>query len=99
MAKFEKELEAKVKELFQEITEEKLTQEQADRFVNTLEVWMKQCIENGDSIQWTKFFTMKPAIQAARTGRNPSTGEVLEIPEKKTVRVSVSKAWKKELNQ
>lgn len=35
------------------------------------------------------------AIRAARTGRNPSTGEAISIPEKRVPRVKVGVALKK----
>ena len=99
MRKFEKELEAKVVELFEDITGDKLSKAEADQFINSFESWMKECIAKGDEIQWTKFFTIKPAIQKARTARNPKTGETVEVPEKKTVKIQVSKAWKREINE
>ena len=98
MRKFEKELELFVSQLFEEITGVKLAKKDADRFVNTFENHMKNCIANDEEIQWTKFFVMKPAIQAARTARNPQTGEIIQVPEKKTVKVKVSSAWKRDLN-
>ena len=36
---------------------------------------------------------LKPAIRLARTGRNPQTGASIEIPEKATVKLAVSKAY------
>lgn len=36
---------------------------------------------------------LKPAVRAARKGRNPQTGEEMEIPEKQTVKLAVSKVF------
>lgn len=36
---------------------------------------------------------LKPAIRPARTGRNPQTGATIDIPEKATIKLAVSKAY------
>lgn len=36
---------------------------------------------------------LKPTMRPARTGRNPRTGETLDIPEKATLKLVVSKAY------
>ena len=36
---------------------------------------------------------LKPALRPARTGRNPQTGQSIDIPEKATVKLAVSKAY------
>ena len=41
---------------------------------------------------------LKSATRAARTGRNPSTGAPVEIPERVTVKFSASKALQDHLN-
>lgn len=41
---------------------------------------------------------LKSATRAARTGRNPSTGAPVEIPERVTVKFSASKALQDYLN-
>ncbi|ANQ83671.1 hypothetical protein dqs_0595 [Azoarcus olearius] len=41
---------------------------------------------------------LKSSTRAARTGRNPKTGEAVQIPEKVTVRLSAGKALNDILN-
>ncbi len=36
---------------------------------------------------------LKPAVRLERKARNPQTGEEIIVPEKKTVRLAVSKAY------
>lgn len=36
---------------------------------------------------------LKPAVRSARTGRNPQTGDTIDIPERATVKLAVSKAY------
>lgn len=41
---------------------------------------------------------VKAAVRAARTGRNPKTGEALQIPSRTSVRLAVGKALADVLN-
>lgn len=97
--KFEKELEAKVQELFEEITGEKISKTQSDNFVNAFEAYLKQCIIDGEDIQWTGFLTIKTGVRKAYTGRNPKTGEPVEVPQKKTIKIAAAKVLKDKLNE
>lgn len=42
--------------------------------------------------------TFSPSVRAARTGRNPRTGEPLELPETTVVSFAPSKTLKDKLN-
>lgn len=70
----------------------------------------KQCLETvlgviaeqllaGNEVVTQELGTFKLAARPARTGRNPSTGEPLEIKASKTVKLSVSKSLKDALNK
>ena len=52
----------------------------------------------GDSVQLVGFGTFAPGSRAARTGRNPRTGEDIQIAAAKTVKFSVGKAFKDAVN-
>ncbi len=39
-----------------------------------------QTVKKGDSVTFTGFGTFKASKRAARTGRNPQTGETIQIP-------------------
>lgn len=46
---------------------------------STLEI-IGNCLKSGDSVQLIGFGTFKVNSRKARTGRNPKTGEEIEIP-------------------
>jgi DNA-binding protein HU-beta len=45
------------------------------------------------------FGTFATGARAARSGRNPKTGETIEIPAAKTVKFTAGKAFKDAVNQ
>ena len=52
----------------------------------------------GDSIQLAGFGTFTSKARAARTGRNPQTGAVIEIPASRQAAFTASKALRDKLN-
>lgn len=61
-----------------------------DAFLNTLKV----TLENGEEIELRKFGSFRIREQGPRPGRNPKTGEEVEIPARKTVYFKPSKKLK-----
>ncbi|KIX14970.1 HU family DNA-binding protein [Dethiosulfatarculus sandiegensis] len=53
----------------------------------------------GESIKITGFGTLKVTGRAARRGRNPQTGEKINIPARKTVRFKPAKLLKAVVNR
>lgn len=53
----------------------------------------------GDSVRLPGFLTFDTAIRAARQGRNPSTGEAIEIAEARVVKVSAGAPLKKAVKE
>jgi len=51
-------------------------------------------LEKGDSISLVGFGSFKVVARAAREGRNPSTGEKMQIPASKAVKFTPSKSLK-----
>ncbi len=51
-------------------------------------------LEKGDSISLVGFGSFKVVERAAREGRNPSTGEKMQIPASKAVKFTPSKSLK-----
>lgn len=41
----------------------------------------------GDAVTWSGLLTLDVVTRAARSGRNPQTGEALDIPESQQVRL------------
>jgi len=59
---------------------------------------MEKALVEGDKVQIVGFGTFETKVQAAREGRNPATGEAIQIPESKTVKFSAGKALKEKVN-
>ncbi|NRO98806.1 DNA-binding protein [Paraburkholderia sp. NMBU_R16] len=52
----------------------------------------------GETVQLIGFGSFSTGKRAARTGRNPKTGEEIQIPEAKTVKFIAGKAFKDAVN-
>ena len=55
---------------------------------------MQDNLAEGNDVELAGVVTIKNAIRGSRTGRNPATGESIEIPEKRTLKLSVARALK-----
>lgn len=55
-------------------------------------------LRNGDSVTLVGFGTFAVSDRAARTGRNPRTGEAITIPASKSPKFKAGKALKDALN-
>jgi len=56
-------------------------------------------LAKGDSVQLVGFGTFAAGKRAARTGRNPRTGEEIKIAAATTVKFSAGKAFKDAVNK
>ena len=57
-----------------------------------------EALANGEEVRLAGFGTFAARSRAARTGRNPQTGEVLSIPASKTPSFKAGKALKDAVN-
>ena len=57
-----------------------------------------QAVAEGDGVQLIGFGSFSTGHRAARTGRNPRTGETLHIAAAKTVKFTAGKAFKDTVN-
>ena len=60
---------------------------------------MKDSLKNGSRVELRDIFTLDPKTQRPRTSRNPKTNEIIEVPEKKSIRFRMSKKWIKRFNE
>ncbi|MCI6797801.1 MAG: HU family DNA-binding protein [Succinatimonas sp.] len=60
---------------------------------------ISEALAAGDRVQLVGFGTFKVTERAAREGRNPQTGDVIEIPATKTPSFSAGAELKKAVNQ
>lgn len=58
-----------------------------------------KAVTKGDSVSLVGFGSFSSGKRAARTGRNPQTGEAIKIPAAKTVKFSAGKAFKDAVNK
>lgn len=61
-----------------------------ERVINTSIAAISNELRAGNSVAINGFLKLDVKTQAARTGRNPKTGEALTIPEKTVVKSKVS---------
>jgi integration host factor subunit alpha len=65
-----------------------------DRFFKVI----RKSLEAGDEVMLTGLGTFMVKQKKARNGRNPHTGEAMEIAERKIVTFKLSKVLQKEIN-
>lgn len=75
-----------------------LTNKDAAAAVNAFTESVKEALIKGDKVQLVGFGTFEVAERAARMGRNPSTGESIQIAASKTAKWKPSSALKSDLN-
>ncbi len=66
----------------------------AAKTVESFQDYVAKALEAGENVTLTGFGTFAIADRAARTGRNPQTGEAIQIPPKKVVKLKVGKNLK-----
>lgn len=55
-------------------------------------------VSRSDTVQVIGFGSFSSGARAARSGRNPSTGETIKIPAARTVKFTAGKAFKDAVN-
>lgn len=73
------------------------TQAQAEKYVNAIIDGIKTGIKKEGHVQLVGFGSFQVRKRAARRGRNPQTGEVMQIKATKTVTFKAGKTVKGEL--
>ena len=73
-----------------------LTKKQAEAALNAFTEAVSESLKAGDKVQLMGFGTFEVKERAARTGRKPATGEVIEIPAKKIPTFKAGKGFKDE---
>jgi DNA-binding protein HU-beta len=71
-----------------------ITKKAAEQAQKTVIEVISSTLEKGDSISLIGFGSFKVVERAARKGRNPSTGEKMQIPASKAVKFTPSKSLK-----
>ncbi len=75
------------------------TKKDAEQFLNNFMSIVISQITRGEKITLVGFGTFETSERKARTGRNPKTGEALEIPSKRVARFKVGKDFSESVNK
>ncbi|SFT89113.1 DNA-binding protein HU-beta [Selenomonas sp. GACV-9] len=75
-----------------------LTKKDAEKAVNALFDSVQAALTSGDKVQMIGFGTFEVKERAARKGRNPRTGQDIEIPASKNPVFKAGKALKDAVN-
>lgn len=81
-------------QLVETIAEKTATKKEAQEIVDTVWSAIKDSLKKEEDVAISGFGTFKVKQTKARTGRNPKTGETIQIPAKKKVAFRVSKELK-----
>lgn len=85
----------KYKELVEKVAEnEGLKKAQAKAILDFCLEEVKATIKEEGTVDIPGFGKLKVATRSARTGRNPATGETIEIPASKKIKFAAAKALK-----
>ena len=75
-----------------------LTVAKAERIVNTVFDSIVEAVTDDKSVRISKFGIFDSYLSAARSGRNPNTGETIQIPSKQRIRFKPSVSFKRTAN-
>ena len=70
----------------------------AERIVNTIFDDIVAALKNGDKVNISGFGTFQVSDRKARTGRNPKTGEAIQINASRSAKFKPGKVLKDSLN-
>jgi len=72
-----------------------LTKAQAEDAINALQAVLVESVAKGEAVKLTGLMTVERTERAARTGRNPRTGEAIAIPAGFGVKIAAGSILKK----
>ena len=75
-----------------------LTKKDAEKAISALVESISETLAKGEKIQLVGFGTFEVAERAARTGKNPQTGEAINIPASKAPKFKAGKVLKDQVN-
>jgi DNA-binding protein HU-beta len=87
-------------ELIREAAEEaNLTQNQTQDALSALLKAIVRAVAGGNKVILVGFGSFEPKMRSAREGRNPQTGETIQIPATKIVTFSADKTFREAVNK
>ncbi len=76
-----------------------LSRGKAEKVVDDLLELIADALAKGDKVVLSGFGTFEVRTRVARSGRNPRTGETIDVPEQKTPAFKVGKLLKDAVNK
>lgn len=70
-----------------------ITTMQAEKAFNTLMEEVKDALKRGERVTFSRFGSFEVKKRKARKGRNPKTGEGINIPQKNRIKFTPSKLF------
>lgn len=80
-------------------SENKLTKAHCKEMIDLMQSCMMDALVKGEEVSLAGFGTFKTSVREARVGRNPQTGESLNIPASKAVSFRSAKVLKDSINK
>ena len=68
-----------------------------ERFLEAFQNVVIKTVVDNDSVKLSGFASFDPVVRAARKMKNPRTGEDIQVPESKSVRIRPLKRFRDEL--
>jgi len=56
-------------------------------------------LKNGERVELRDIITIEAKKYKSRNARNPKTNEIVHVPEKKIIRLKISKKWQELINE
>jgi len=78
-------------------SEFEMAKAQAGRLIDFIHDKITNTLKSGDSVTFVGFGTYTKTNRAARQGRNPQTGEMMQIPASVTVKFKAGKKLKEDM--
>lgn len=76
-----------------------LEQKTVDAALRSLQSVLEDAVAKGEKVSVPGFFNLTTGERAAREGRNPATGQTINIPAAKTVKFAVGSSLKDAANR
>ena len=87
-------------ELIEQVADEaNLTKTQTQDVVRALLKTIVKVVAGGDKVTLLGFGSFEPKVRSAREGRNPKTGEILQIPAATVPAFSAGKTFREAVNK
>ncbi len=76
-----------------------ISKTQVDAVLNRLSIVTARTLKAGGDVPLPGIGKLKASQRATRTGRNPATGQAIEIPAKTVVKLTLNKAMDEAINR